>query len=493
MRSETQHRQIDPRSFHVFDDGNIYFLFDRATGHFLTIDANSYAVLFLIERGTELSQALDNVANAMPDELANQFRAAFMQQITTLIDNAFFRYTAVDLREQDRMIKRLLRHKRRRLQLLAAQGCNFGCRYCYAWRNGSNHKNTLMPINVGRAAVDFLIVQSAHRKDLNITFFGGEALMNFALIEDVVSYARSLEGSHNKRFHFDITTNGTLLTPAIAQYLLTEDFRVMISIDGYEEMHNHNRPTLDKRNAYQEIVDNALYLNALFTKHDKAPPKIRANLTEQHHDYCKTGRHLRELGFERVSVAIIEPLPHTDQSPSALTEDSADKLQRENFTQLRTALTTLASGGELHKFDAELLAGYTGLATPGKLKGLSCGTGRNTQTVDVKGNIFPCHRYEGMENYAIGNVFTGIDNGALLEYYTKVNKNATNRCHSCWIRDYCQGGCAWLLSAKDGHIADPTERECNRRRRSFEMSLWTNYQITQLPKQRLPLPSKWED
>jgi uncharacterized protein len=458
--------EIDPRSFHVFSTEGLKFLFDRATGSLSELTDFVWSLFASIEQGVPVYQAVAaHAAQAQTTE------AEIWSVLEKLRARGFFRFSQVNLADQEFMIRKLWFHKPRRLQLLMAQGCNLGCRYCYAWRNGSNQLSTLMPWSTAKQAIDYLVKRSAHRKDIQITFFGGEPLLNWDVLVQCVEYAKAVGLETGKSFTFEVITNGTLLTKERAHFLADNQFMLMVSIDGWKEMHDYNRPTLGGPSTYDTIVENALYVNNLYKSRGMRPIKVRANMTNRFHDFYKVGNHLKSLGFDRVAVAPIEPLSHGDQSPSSLTEAQMDGLCETSYRTALDIIDRLSAGEPLTDFERQTISGFAEDRTPNALKGIICGIGRNTQCVDNKGNIYPCHRYEGMESFIIGNVFTGHDEEKTMRYYRMVNGNATNRCHSCWIRDYCSGGCAWLLSTKGGAIVDPTLSECDRRRRSFEYGL----------------------
>ena len=457
---------VDFRSFHSISINGDYLIFDRRSCGTFAVSPSAWAVLDSVESGTQLEHALN--IHLQTDEERSLMRTL----ISDLIENGLFKYEPVNHSEQEHLIEQLMRHQPRRIQLLMAQGCNLGCRYCYAWRNGSNQKATLMPFPVARRSVDFLVARSGTRTDLQVTFFGGEPLLNLDVIRQVVGYCRSLELNSDKQFTFELITNGTLLSKEVTDWIVAERFLLFVSIDGWKEMHNHNRPSLTGEDFHEKIVANALYANKEYEKAGLVPVKVRANLTNAYHDAEKVGNYLSSLGFRTVGIGAIEPLPHSDNSPSALTEIQMDELHSKLQATLKISVDAVINGGALPPFAKQQLQKSLGQMTPRALKGITCGVIRNTAVVDNKGNIFPCHRYEGMDAYIVGNVFDGLNQSQVLSYYRKVNGNATSRCHSCWIRDYCAGGCAWLLSAKDGHLADPTERECNRRRKSVESAIW---------------------
>lgn len=457
---------IDSRSFHVFETNSQKLLFDRATCSTTGLNGTAFELLSLIEqRGSSegVSRFLEMHSDISESDISDIIQA--------MKNTGMFRFTATDRSAQDRELENLWLHKPRRLQMLMAQGCNLGCRYCYAWRNGSNQKHTLMPFEISKQAVDYLVWRSGERPEIQITFFGGEPLLNYPVIQQLVQYARAIEAAGKKKFVFELCTNCTLLDREVTDFLVKERFLLFMSIDGWREMHNYNRPSMDKTDAYDLIVGNAKYAHEQYDLNNLPTPRIRANLTNKFHDAKAVATYLEGLGFTNVAIGSIEPLPHGDASPSALSEDQADDLSQQWREMTLESLAKLKAGQVLERYAAQNLVRTA--ARPEKLStlGVTCGIGRNTLIVDNKGNLFPCHRYEGMDACRLGNVFTGLDRELTMRYYRQVNGHATDHCDDCWIRDYCGGGCVWLLSTKQGHLADPTERECNRRRRAMETSL----------------------
>lgn len=471
VRNGKTHK-IDPRSFHVFEFRGDKLLFDRATGATMNLNVVAFETLRLLKSHTweaTMSKLQELYPEIDQDEVA--------QSLCDMSARGLFRFEDVNPAEQDEQLEVLWNHQPRRIQMLMAQGCNLGCRYCYAWRNGSNQKHTLMPFRVARQAVDYLAWRSGPRPDLQVTFFGGEPLLNWPVIKQLVGYCRELETMGRKRFLFELITNGTLLDKEVVDFLVQEKFLLFVSIDGWKEMHNYNRPSMQKDDLYDLIVANAQYANQQYRKHNLPAPKVRANLTQKYHDATAVGNYLESLGFTTIGVGAIEPLPHGNPSPSAITEDQADEMSAETDQVMADCLDKLQRKERLGPYLGTQFNKAIQAPQPRKTVGITCGIGRNTVVVDNKGNMFPCHRYEGMDAYMIGNVFTGLDRQLTMNYYRKVNGHATESCNDCWIRDFCGGGCAWLLSTLDGNIVDPTERECNRRRHSVERTLWLRTQL----------------
>ena len=334
-----------------------------------------------------------------------------------------------------------------------------------------------MPFEVARKAVDYLVWRSGDRPNLQVTFFGGEPLLNFETIKQVVEYCRRIEAAGAKKFVFELCTNATLMDERVTDFLVRERFLLFMSIDGWREMHNYNRPSMEKDDLYDTIVGNAKYAYAAYRAAGLGSPKVRANLTGRFRDVAAVGRYLESLGFDYVEVGSIEPLPHGDPSPSALTEDQADELQRDVERLVDDACSKYEAGLTLGAHEGRVFNQHTERPQRLPTVGVTCGIGRNTLVVDNKGGLFPCHRYEGMDAYKLGHVTSGLDRETTMSYYRRINRHATAHCDDCWIRDYCGGGCVWLLSAKNGHIADPTERECALRRRAMETSLWVRARL----------------
>jgi uncharacterized protein len=296
-------------------------------------------------------------------------------------------------------------------------------------------------------------------------------------LKQVVEYGRSIEKLGHQKFSFELCTNCTLLDKEVTDFIVKERFLLFMSIDGWREMHNYNRPSLEKDDMYDLIVANAKYAHDQFVANGLGSPKLRANLTDKYHDWSAVGRYLEGLGFNNVQVGLVEPLPHEDKSPAALSEDQADEVNGQYIDMIVGATHKVGNREPLSKHLAILFNKSVKALEKIGTAGIECGVCRNTLVVDNKGGLFPCHRYEGMEAYKMGDVFTGLDKQKVMKYYRQLMGHSLDHCADCWIRDYCGGGCGWLLSSRKGEIVDPTPRECDRRSRGTEISLWARSQL----------------
>jgi uncharacterized protein len=477
--------ELDQRSFHTFDIEGVKLLFDRATSATLELNEFAYEALSLIE-AIGFKSAIGRLRQSYGELEIEGLKVVLGQ----MVDRGMFRFQPLNRSEQDKYLDSLWAHAPYRIQMLMAQGCNLGCRYCYAWRNGSNQKHTLMPFEIAKQAVNYLVWRSRDRVDLQITFFGGEPLLNYPVIKRVVEYCRKIERNGQKRFVFELCTNATLMDREVTDFLVAEKFWLFMSIDGWREMHNYNRPSMEHDDLYDTIVGNARYAQEQYRLHGLPTPKVRANLTNKFNDFRRVGEHLESLGFSKIDVGAIEPLPHGDASPAALTEDQADELQEVFEQSVFEGMEMIERGERMGLHHGRTFGDVLRPLERLPVVGVTCGIGRNTLVVDNRGFLFPCHRYEGMGAYVLGDVFTGLDREKTMAYYRRLNRHAHAHCEDCWIRDYCGGGCVWLLSAKDGHIADPTDRECQRRRRSMELRLWARAHLRKKSPERFA--TEWE-
>jgi|GEM_PF-1650635 len=456
---------IDPRSFHIFEVEGDQLLFDRSTGTTSELNELAFKVLREINAGVSVSDAVEKHCDTSS-------REGVLQALQDLQQRGFFQFWRVDsLTNED--LTPLWEHRPRRIQLLMAEGCNLGCRYCYQWRNGTNQKHTLMPWDVARDAVNYLVWRSGGRNDLQVTFFGGEPLLNYPMVQRVVDYCKSIERNTGKKFTFELITNGTLLDRGVVDFLVEHKFLLFISIDGWKEMHQYNRPSLaGDKDMYDTILNNALYANEQYIKHKLPTIKVRANLTGKYHDAEKVSKYFESLGFGLIGIGAIEPLPHGDPSPASLTEQQMENLSEKSWAKTKEAFIAMENGKRPGPYLSRKINQATTPLSKREWHGITCGVARNTTIVDNRGNLYPCHRYAEMKAFTIGNVRTGMDREKTLAYYRKINGHSTESCQDCWIRDYCSGGCAWLLSDKHGKIHSPTSEECNRRRKSMEQGLW---------------------
>ena len=465
---------INYPAYHLFKYKKEFFLYDVSTKSLSEI--NSFACDFLKNSG---KYDWENLCRVMQAKYPDFTKKDGLEIIDTLKKQGFFKYKKIDKLEQEKLIQNLWSHHPNRIQLFLSQKCNLKCIYCYGENNQSNTKNRLMSFETAKTAIEYFIKKSGNRKELQVTYFGGEPLLNYKVLKDITEYCKSIENKYNKKFTFELITNGTLLTKPICDYLIENDFLLFVSLDGWREMNNYQRPAKDGKDYFDTILKNAKYLVENYRKNkSKKRIKVRANLTDKFYDLKKTVKFLENEGFDMIGIAGIQNLVYCDETAGALNEKQERELTKQSQTLLKEALKIIEKKQRLTPYIKRMLnKNQSGLNDSHNLLGIRCGICRNTSAVDVDGNIFPCHRYVGLEKYITGNIYDGMDYDKTVGLYRKYNETALEYCADCWMRDICGGPCPWEVSSPDGKIWKQNKKWCKKVEKGFEFSLWLKYKL----------------
>jgi uncharacterized protein len=467
---------LDPRSFHAFKYRGDFLLFDLSTGATCRLNEFTFdAINVLAEH--DWPEAVQQLNTRFPDLQVQQLRDC----IAELQGLGFFRQTKPLRPRQDKQLNVLWRHHPRSIQMFVAQTCNLACKYCYAENQGSNAVGQLMSWDVAEATINHLVQASGSRRDLTITFFGGEPLMNVDLIVRTVNYCKEVSKSTGKRFAFTISTNGTLLTEDVRAFLNSHGFTMLVSLDGYADMHNAQRPFRDGSPSYQKVLENATAMLATFREQGQTwRIKARANLTSQYHDMKRTTKAIEDLGFTTVGLAAIRTCcgSTAGSSDSGLNAKDFEELDLAYESTIDDVLAAMEAGRELSPYARRWIGkAFQHVVKRVTTLGLICGVGRNTNAVDCRGSIYPCHRYVGMEAYRLGDVWSGLDREKTMAYYSRCNETAITNCQGCWLRFICAGACPWERSHPTDGVLTPTEPECGWRHRAAERGIWLYHEV----------------
>lgn len=328
--------------------------------------------------------------------------------------------------------------------------CNLSCTYCYEFGEDKvatpEGKPKFMDMETAKKSVDLLLAESKGRKTVHITFFGGETLMNFPLLKGVVTYANGAAAAQGRGVDFSLTTNATLLTPAIIDFLSENHIGVTVSMDGPPDLHDKLRVFANGRGSYDIIEPR---VRALIANHRTRPITARVTLTSGVTDVVRIYRHLKQdLGFHEVGFA---PVTTSPDRLYAIGEQGMGNVL-DQFHILADEWLEYALRGEMHGFSnvsdtiAELCQGVN--------KSHPCGAGLGLLGVGPSGDIAPCHRFVDSDTHALGNVETGIDREKQGAFLSKGHINGKYDCHTCWARPLCAGGChheAYVRYGDTGH------------------------------------------
>ena len=350
------------------------------------------------------------------------------------------------------------------LCLHVAHDCNLKCRYCFAEEGEYHGKRSLMSAEVGKKAIDFIIANSGKRRNLEVDFFGGEPLMNFDVVKEIVEYGREQEKLHDKNFRFTITTNGILLDDEKQKYINENMHNVVLSLDGRKEVNDYMRPRAGGQGSYDIIVPK---FQKLAESRNQTDYYLRGTFTHNNLDFSKDVFHIADdLGFKQVSV---EPVVAEATESYAITEDDLDTIFEE-YEKLAEQLYIRHKTGEKDFNFFHFMVDLTG--GPCIAKRLSgCGSGTEYLAVTPEGDLYPCHQFVGQEEYKIGSVYNGIENTGIREEFANCNVYTKPDCKKCWAKFYCSGGCMANACHYAGDIMGTYEIGCKLQRKRIECAI----------------------
>lgn len=348
------------------------------------------------------------------------------------------------------------------LCLHIAHDCNLACQYCFAEEGEYKGGRALMSYEVGKQALDFLIANSGSRKNLEVDFFGGEPLMNFQVVKDLVKYGREQEVLHNKKFRFTLTTNGILLNDEVMEFANREMSNVVLSIDGRKEVNDKVRPSRNGKGSYDLIVPK---FKKLAESRNQTNYYVRGTFTHYNLDFSEDVKHLADLGFQQISVEPVVALP---EDAYAITKEDLPALFAEYDRVAKLILERKKEGREFNFF--HFMIDMTG--GPCVAKRLSgCGSGTEYLAVTPWGDLYPCHQFVGIPEFLMGNVFEGIKELDLREEFKHCNVYSKEKCRNCFSKFYCSGGCAANAYKFHGDINDAYDIGCELQRKRVECAL----------------------
>lgn len=319
-----------------------------------------------------------------------------------------------------------------------------------------------MDLETGKRAFDFLVASSGDRYHLEVDFFGGEPLMNFPLVKELVSYGRSLEEKHHKKFRFTLTTNGLLLDDDNIPFINREMDNVVLSLDGRKEINDDMRPTTNQKGSYDVIVPK--FKKLIETRGDK-DYYIRGTFTNQNLDFSKDVDLYYDLGFKKTSM---EPVVTDPKEPYAIREEHLEEILKEyevlgkKYEEIRTK-------------DKEFLFFHYMIDLSGGpcayKRSTGCGAGSDYIAVTPEGDIYPCHQFVGESEFRMGDIWKGIEDNTLQESFKSANIYTKEACQKCWAKYYCSGGCHANAWYNNGTIHEPFKLGCEMEKKRLECAI----------------------
>jgi len=348
------------------------------------------------------------------------------------------------------------------LCLHVAHTCNLNCAYCFASQGKYHGDRALMSYEVGKRALDYLVEHSGSRRNLEVDFFGGEPLMNWDVVKQLVLYARSIEKEKGKNFRFTLTTNGMLIDDDVIDFSNREMSNVVLSLDGRKEIHDRLRVDYAGNGSYDRIVPK---FKQFVDARGGRNYFMRGTFTHANPDFTKDVFHMADMGFTELSM---EPVVCAENDPAALTEEDIETVKKE-YEALAFEMMKRKKEGRPFTFYHYMLDLTGGPCIYKRISG--CGSGTEYMAVTPWGDLYPCHQFVGEEACKLGNIWDGVTNTALREEFRACNAYSRPECKDCWAKLYCSGGCAANAYHASGSIRGVYKPGCELFKKRIECAI----------------------
>jgi len=355
------------------------------------------------------------------------------------------------------------------LCLNVAHDCNLKCKYCFADEGEYKGCRKIMTPEVGKKAIDFVIKNSGPRKNIEVDLFGGEPLMAFETIKEIVQYAREQEKIYNKIIRFTMTTNATLLNNEIMEYIDKEMGNIVLSIDGRKNVNDNVRVKKDGTGSYEKILPK---IKAMVEKRDKTKQYyVRGTFTRANTDFFEDIKHLADLGFKEISV---EPVVLPENHELSIRKEDLPTIF-EQYDKLYKELLKRHKEGKSFKFYHFNIDLNGGPCVYKRISG--CGAGHEYVAITPDGDIYPCHQFVGNEDFKMGTIFDGNIDNNISDKFKKAHIYNKPTCKDCWARFYCSGGCQANNFNFNGDIHIPYELGCEMQKKRIECAIALKVQM----------------
>lgn len=442
---------------HKFKLSGFNILLDVNSGGVHIVDDLTYDLLDNVEPPFEKNCPSDVLSKLSKAYDANEIEECYQEIVQLYDDKILFSeddYERFALSAVASPIKAMCLH--------IAHDCNLRCEYCFASTGDFGAGRKLMDFETGKKAIDFLIEKSADRKFLELDFFGGEPLMNFEVVKQIVEYARSREKKCGKTFRFTITTNGMLLTEDKMDFINKEMSNVVLSIDGRKKVNDRMRKRVDGTGSYDKITDN--FKKFVSMRGDK-DYYVRGTYTKYNLDFSNDVMHLYELGFDQISV---EPVMTDPSEPYAITEGDLTKIFKE-YEILAEKIQKIQNEGKFINFFHFMLDLDQGPCAIKRLRG--CGCGNEYVAITPDGDIYPCHQFVGIEDYKMGSLHDGTFDDKMKTVFAGSHVYSKPECKKCWAKFYCSGGCNANNYIYAGDIHNAHKLSCQIQKKRLECAI----------------------
>lgn len=443
---------------HCYKNNGYNIVLDSNSGSVHAVDEVAFEVIDKYESRSKEEIILELCAK-YPEITADDVEEIFqdieeLKKEGKLFSEDKFKDLQIDIKARPTQLKALCLH--------IAHDCNMCCKYCFAGEGEYSGDRSLMSFEVGKRALDFLIEQSGSRKNLEVDFFGGEPLLNFDVVKQLVAYARSIEKEKGKNFRFTLTTNGVLLNDEVMEWANKECYNVVLSLDGRKETNDRMRRTRNDKGTYDLILPK---FQKMAKERNQQGYYIRGTYTHYNTDFANDILHLADLGFEQLAM---EPVVTDPKMDYALQENDIPKL-KDQYDLLAKEMCKRNREGKGFTFFHYMIDLEGGPCIYKRISG--CGVGTDYMAVTPWGDLYPCHQFVGDEKFLLGNVFDGVKNTDIVNEFKLCNVYSREACQDCFAKLYCSGGCSANAYHTTGKITGTCDMSCELHRKRVENAI----------------------
>ena len=458
----TPKRKVFTFMIHQYKLGGYNIVLDVCSGAIHVVDDVAYDIieLFLTETKENITKKMsekylgkEGITESDIDECYDQ--VVSLRDSGKLFSPDTFAPMAGTLKEKTSgVVKALCLH--------IAHTCNLNCSYCFASQGKYHGERSVMSLEVGKRALDFLIENSGTRRNLEVDFFGGEPLLNFEVVKELVAYARSIEKKYNKNFRFTLTTNGMLIDDDVIDFANRECANVVLSLDGRKEIHDRFRVDYTGAGSFDKIVPK---FQKLVEARKGKNYYMRGTFTHANPDFLEDIKVMLDLGFNELSM---EPVVCVPGDPAELTEADMEIVKKQ-YEELAFLMLERHKEGKPFTFYHYMIDLTGGPCIYKRISG--CGSGTEYMAVTPWGDLYPCHQFVGEDRYKLGNIYDGVINKSAQCEFAECNVYARPECRDCWARLYCSGGCAANAFHSTGSVKGVYKSGCELFKKRMECAI----------------------
>lgn len=440
---------------HQYKNNGYNIVLDVESGSVHVVDNLIYDMIPLYKENTleAITEKLsDTYAKSDIEEAYEEI--AELEKEEVLFTEDIYKDYIFDFKKRPTVVKALCLH--------IAHDCNLACQYCFAEEGEYHGRRALMSFEVGKKALDFLIANSGNRRNLEVDFFGGEPLMNWDVVKQLVAYGREQEKLHDKHFRFTLTTNGVLLNDEVQEFVNKEMDNVVLSTDGRKDVHDRMRPFRNGKGSYDLVMPKFL---KLADSRNQQRYYVRGTFTHYNKDFAADVLSLADYGFEQISV---EPVVADASEPYAITKEDIPEICAE-YDKLAKEMIRREKEGKGFTFFHFMIDLSGGPCVAKRLSG--CGSGTEYLAVTPWGDLYPCHQFVGQEEFLMGNVDEGVTRTDICDQFKACNVYTKPKCRECFAKFYCSGGCAANAYNFHHDINDAYDIGCELMRKRVECAI----------------------